>query len=468
MIRAAAYCRVSTDKDAQLDSLKNQEEFFREYMGRNGLELTEIYADEGISGKQMKNRKAFLRMLDDGRHGCFELVVVKDISRFARNTVDFLNAVRELRGRDIEVRFLSNNQTVLGNSEFILTIFSAMAQEESANLSKRVKFGKKLNAEKGRVPNNIYGYEQADTFTLAVNSREAPVVRRIFTLYLEGAGVRKIAQLLNGDGVPTKRGAKWQPRTIRRMLENPLYMGVLVNHKQETKDFLTGERKTFPEEERFRHQRPEYAIVSPDTYCAVQKLLARRGTSSEKSVRKYLFSGLLRCGGCGYSFGRRCYHGKKGDRVVWRCSGRKLADFCASTVTIPEEELLEALGNALKAAIPDREAFAAQVRQAAERLSPAGRVEQRDQELERLEVRLSRQKSMFESGVTTLEELKREAEKIAERRSALLQEQPQAVPQLDCQGFFSLKSWSNADLRELVEKIQVSPDGTADIFFNPL
>ena len=164
----AAYCRVSTDKEDQLNSLEAQKAFFAEYTTRTGDTLIRLYADEGISGTKIKNRKEFLRMMSDAEHGLFDMVVVKDISRFARNTVDLLQNVRKLKSLGIETQFLTANMTSMGNSEFVLTIFGALAQEESANTSKRVKFGKKMNAEKGRVPNIVYGYNKTigDYFNL--------------------------------------------------------------------------------------------------------------------------------------------------------------------------------------------------------------------------------------------------------------------------------------------------------------
>ena len=156
----AAYCRVSTDKSDQLNSLEAQKKFFTEYTEKNGHNLVRLYADEGISGTKIKNRKEFLRLMRDAKHGLFDMVVVKDISRFARNTVDLLQSIRTLKALGIETTFLTANMTVLGQSEFVLTIFGALAQEESANTSKRVKFGKKMNAEKGRVPNIVYGYDK--------------------------------------------------------------------------------------------------------------------------------------------------------------------------------------------------------------------------------------------------------------------------------------------------------------------
>ena len=183
----AAYCRVSTDKEDQLNSLEAQKKFFAEYTKRTGDTLVRLYADEGISGTKIKNRKEFLQMMADAEHGLFDMVVVKDISRFARNTVDLLQNIRKLKSLGIETQFLTANMTSMGNSEFVLTIFGALAQEESANTSKRVKFGKKINAEKGRVPNIVYGYDKiiGDYFNLAVNEEEAAVIRQIYKWYNE-------------------------------------------------------------------------------------------------------------------------------------------------------------------------------------------------------------------------------------------------------------------------------------------
>ena len=201
-MRLVAYCRVSTDKDEQLESLANQQEFFEKFATRNHHDLIKIYSDEGISGKQMKNRKEFLQLLEDAKLGLFDMVAVKDISRFARNTVDFLIAIRELKALNIEVQFVSINQTILGNSEFVLTMFSAIAQEESANLSSRVKFGKRVNAKHGKVPNFIYGYDWIDRFTLKINEIQAKIVREIFHMYVEeGLGSRRIAKILTNRKV---------------------------------------------------------------------------------------------------------------------------------------------------------------------------------------------------------------------------------------------------------------------------
>ncbi len=143
-----------------MDLLEKQIEFFNEFTKKNGCELYKLYADEGISGKQIKHRKQFKAMMQDAKAKKFDRVVVKDVSRFARNTVDLLQSMRELKSYRIEVDFLNNGEIMEGGSEFILTILGAMAQQESANMSKRVEFGKDITVQKGRVSNIVFGYDK--------------------------------------------------------------------------------------------------------------------------------------------------------------------------------------------------------------------------------------------------------------------------------------------------------------------
>ncbi len=347
----AAYCRVSTDKEDQLNSLEAQKEFFTEYTKRTGDNLIKLYADEGISGTKIKNRKEFLRMLADAEHGLFDMVVVKDISRFARNTVDLLQSVRKLKALGIETQFLTANMTSMGNSEFVLTIFGALAQEESANTSKRVKFGKKMNAEKGRVPNIVYGYDKTigDYFNLSVNEEEAKVVRQIYKWYTEeGYGAAKIANMLNELGCKTKRGCNWSQNAVCRILTNEIYTGKIINGKEEVADFLTGQRKEKDESEWMVVVRPELRMIEDEVFDRAQEILKGRHTSfhmtHERQSNKHLFSTLIKCKDCGWSF-RRTVRQYKNTYVRWVCSGHngRGADSCPNAVTVDEEELIQAL-----------------------------------------------------------------------------------------------------------------------------
>lgn len=347
----AAYCRVSTDKTDQLNSLEAQKKFFAEYTQRTGDNLVRLYADEGISGTKIKNRREFLRMLADAEHGLFDMVVVKDISRFARNTVDLLQSIRKLKALGIETQFLTANMTSMGNSEFVLTIFGALAQEESANTSKRVKFGKKMNAEKGRVPNIVYGYDKiiGDYFNLTVNREEAALIRQMYQWYIqEGYGVSKIAAMLNDRGYKTKRSCQWSQNAVCRILTNPLYTGKIINGKQEVTDFLTGRRADKDESQWMVVDRPDLQIIDPDTFRQAQEIMAARGKAfkvdKERQSNKFLFSTLIKCKECGWSF-RRIVRTYKNTYIRWVCSGHngKGADSCPNAVTIDEAELMDAL-----------------------------------------------------------------------------------------------------------------------------
>ncbi len=347
----AAYCRVSTEKSDQLNSLEAQKRFFNEYAEQNGHNLIHIYADEGISGTKIKKRKEFLQLIKDAESGLFHMVVVKDISRFARNTVDLLQSIRHLKALGIETLFLTANMTSMGNSEFVLTIFAALAQEESANTSKRIKFGKKLNAENGRVPNIVYGYDKSagDCFNLTINREEAKIIRQIYGWYVyEGYGGAKIANMLNERGLKTKRGYKWSQNAICRILSNQLYMGKIINGKQEVADFLSGARINKDKSEWLITDRPDLLIIEPELFTKAQQIIEERvqafKADKERQSNKHLFSTLIKCKECGWSF-RRLERTYKNTYIRWVCSGRngKGADSCHNNMIVDEAELITVL-----------------------------------------------------------------------------------------------------------------------------
>ena len=426
----AAYCRVSTDKEDQLNSLEAQKEFFSEYTKRTGDNLVRLYADEGISGTKIKNRKEFLRMMSDAEHGLFDMVVVKDISRFARNTVDLLQNVRKLKALGIETQFLTANMTSMGNSEFVLTLFGALAQEESANLSKRVKFGKDITSRKGRVPPRIYGYDRLDNFTLRIVPAEAEVVREIFRLYLQGLGCRKIAQALEERGASTKLGASWNSRGVRRVLENPIYCGHYVNHKYTVSDFLSGQIQRLPPDMHYHHDRPEWAIVSPDTFQEAARLMEqrRRKSGSAPPTRysgRYPLSTLIRCQSCGRAFTRRRVAYPSGRQYVyWHCPihSEYAGSRCGNGTILPEEGLLDQLRAWLAAQISSPAALAEAVRLRLDARSsrpaedPAAALRRR---LDQLEGQRARYLELYAGDLLSMEELRRRLRLLAERSARL-------------------------------------------------
>jgi len=347
----AAYCRVSTEKEDQLNSLEAQKAFFSEYVKRTGDTLVRLYADEGISGTKTKNRKEFLQMIADAEKGLFDIVVVKDISRFARNTVDLLQSTRKLKSLGIETHFITANMTNMGNSEFVITLFAALAQEESANTSKRIKFGKKLNAEKGRVPNIVYGYDKTigDYYNLTINKQESEIVHQIYHWYTqEGYGAAKIANTLNEQGIKTKRGCNWSQNAISRILSNELYTGKIINGKQEVTDFLTGQRGNKDETDWIIIDKPELRLIDDSTFQRAQEILQSRNDAfrinRERQSNKHLFSTLIKCKECGWSF-RRSVRTYKNTYTRWICSGHNGhgVNNCSNAITIDEEELINVL-----------------------------------------------------------------------------------------------------------------------------
>lgn len=493
-MRIAAYCRVSTDKKDQLNSLEAQKAFFTEYTKRTGDELIYLYADEGISGTKIKNRKEFLHMMADAEQGLFDMVVVKDISRFARNTVDLLQNIRRLKVLGIETQFLTANMASMGNSEFVLTIFGALAQEESANTSKRVKFGKKMNAEKGRVPNIVYGYDKTigDYFNLAVNEEEAKIVQRIYRWYTEeGYGAAKIANMLNEKGMKTKRNCRWSQNAVCRILTNEIYFGKIINGKQEVADFLTGQRKDKRKEEWIVVDRPDLKIIEPETFQKAQEILRARNRafhiSHERQSNKYLFSTLVRCKECGWSF-RRTVRTYQNTYVRWVCSGHngRGADSCPNAVSIEEEELMgvlqeyftEVLGQKKKVVDYVVGAFQRIYRMKGENVAS-----EKEMNMQLSKLQKSRQKymDMYTDDLISREELhekiggmRKEIEGIEEelKRISCYPEKGEELENILCSVFkqiedvTDIREMSNAQLKRILQKIEVDKEGNVEIFLN--
>ena len=488
----AAYCRVSTDKEDQLNSLETQKEFFLEYTKRTSDNLIKLYADEGISGTKIKNRKEFQRMLADAEKGLFDMVVVKDISRFARNTVDLLQSVRRLKSLGIETQFLTANMTSMGNSEFVLTIFGALAQEESANTSKRIKFGKKMNAEKGRVPNIVFGYDKTigDYFNLSINENEAMAIRQIFQWYTEeGYGGSKIANMLNERGIKTKRGNNWSQNSVCRILTNEIYTGKIINGKEEIADFLTGQRKEKDESEWLVTIRPELRIIEDEVFDKAQDILKGRHDSfkitHERQSNKYLFSTLIKCKECGWSF-RRTVRQYKNTYVRWVCSGHngKGADSCPNAVTVDEEELIQALQEYFQEILSKKKKVINYVIKEFQRVYKAKdeNIEYEKQlntELNRLRKSREKYMDMYTDDLISREELnekiggmRKEIERLENELKMVSYhltkgEQLEAIlnstfKQLE--DITDVHEMINAQLKRLIQKIEVDKEGNVDIY----
>ena len=327
-MKVAAYCRVSTDKEDQVNSFESQQQYFREYISRQpGWELYRIYADEGVTGTSTKKRGAFNRMIQDARLHRFDLIVTKEISRFARNTLDSLAYTRELKRMGIGVFFLNDNMNTLAeDSEMLLAIKSTMAQEESRSTSARVKWGQTRRMEQGVVfGRSLLGYD-VQHGKMTVNPEGAEIVRLIFHKYVhERKGASVIARELREAGYKTLTGsACWRNTVILKILRNEKYCGDLKQKKTITLDYLTHQKKYNRGEEEFiflkDHHEP---IVSRELWEEAQREIARRdldGRSGAGHGSRYPLSGKIKCGQCGRSFVSKSRSRKDGSRYkVWRC-----------------------------------------------------------------------------------------------------------------------------------------------------
>ncbi len=325
--RVAAYCRVSTDNDDQANSFESQQRYFRQYIERNpDWELYAIFADEGISGTNTKKRKEFNRMIECAKNGDFDLIITKEISRFARNTLDSIFYTRDLKKHGVGVIFMNDNiNTLDGDAELRLAIMSSIAQEESRKTSERVKWGQKRQMEQGVVfGRSMLGYDVKDG-KMTINEDGAKIVRLIFRKFVdEGKGTHVIARELREEGISPMRVKEWSNTVILRVIRNEKYCGDLVQKKTYTPDFLSHEKKYNRGQEEFvilkDHHEP---IISRELFDKANRILDAKSLSQEgkaKHSNRYPFSGKIKCGRCGASYVARYKTRKDGSQYkAWRC-----------------------------------------------------------------------------------------------------------------------------------------------------
>ncbi|RAQ29852.1 recombinase family protein [Hydrogeniiclostridium mannosilyticum] len=359
-LRVAAYCRVSTDSEDQINSYKSQVQYYTDLIKNNSeWSLAGIYADEAITGTQVTKREDFQHLINDCMNGDIDLIVTKSISRFARNTLDTLKYVRMLKEKGIAVFFEEENiNTLTMDGELLLVILSSVAQQEVENISANVKKGLKMKMQRGELVGfqGCLGYDyHPEDKTITINEKEAEIVRYIFKRYIEGAGGSVIAQELQNLGYKTKRGSTtWAETTVIGIIKNEKYKGDILMGKTFTLDPISKRRlDNFGEEDQFYIRDHHEAIISEEVFDAAQEILKRRakprrlGTDGkrEKFSRKYAFSCLLECGFCGGTLTRRSWHsGSQYNKIIWQCvtATKKGKKFCPDSKGIAEETIEQA------------------------------------------------------------------------------------------------------------------------------
>lgn len=325
-LQAAAYARVSTEHDDQMNSLASQKLYFTNFIcSQPGMKLSEVYYDEGISGTQTNKRAGFNQMIEDAMQGKIDLILTKEVSRFARNTVDTLYYTRKLKEAGVGVIFtIDNIDTRDTDGELRLTIMASLAQEESRKTSERVKWGQKRRMELGVVfGRDLLGYTVKNG-VLSINEEEVPVVKAIFHKYTnESKGTHVIARELLEEGFHPKRIKQWSNTVILRALRNEKYVGDLCQKKTYTPDYLTHKKKyNCGQEEKVYIKDHHEGIIDRDLWDRTQEELRRRSPSEEQKSRhsnRYWCSGKICCGECGCRFISRTRKRQAGTYRAWWC-----------------------------------------------------------------------------------------------------------------------------------------------------
>lgn len=336
--RAVFYGRVSTEHEAQLSALENQIQWYDDQLRYHpNWTLVNRYIDEGITGTQARKRPAFLQMIEDAKSGKFDLIVTREVCRFARNTVDTLVTTRELKNIGVEVYFVEDNiWTMDGDGELRLTIMATLAQEESRKVSERVKAGQHVSREKGILygNGNILGYDRiGDTYI--INPDQAKTVRIIFEAYLhEGIGVMKIAQRLTELGRLNASGLnKWSPGVVSRILNNQTYAGIMAYGKSFSNNYLDQKRINNFDKSTYQYMKGNFpAIITEEEWSNVQAIKSKRMQASFKPNAKQanhgrkenhdLWGSRMKCT-CGCSFRKNRWHKNTNapDSFGYQCYG---------------------------------------------------------------------------------------------------------------------------------------------------
>ena len=336
--RVAAYCRVSTDQEEQLNSYENQIRYYKSIEENHPeYELVGVYADEGISGTNTKKRVEFNRMIADCRARKIDRILTKSISRFARNTLDCLNYIRELQQLGVEIIFENENiNTLDGQGEVLLTILSGLAQSTSQNISSNSKWGIHRRYEQGQYgmsTKRFLGYDQDEEGHLIVNPAQAKLVKKIYKEYMQGKTVDYIARMFAKNKVKNWNGKTvWHASTLQSMLENEKYMGDAILQKGYTADYLTKRRaKNNGEIKQYYIEDDHEAIIESEFWNAVQLEMKRRTEFiQEHSMQRYghdpeknPMACRIICGKCGRMFTRKIWKNRCGlSRPIWQCSER--------------------------------------------------------------------------------------------------------------------------------------------------
>lgn len=389
--KVAAYARVSTDSEEQLTSYEAQVDYYTKYIkNRSDWVFAGIYTDEGISATNTKKRDGFKQMVADALDGKIDLIVTKSVSRFARNTVDSLVTVRQLKEKGVEVYFEKENIFTLDSKgELLITIMSSLAQEESRSISENVTWGQRKRMADGKVSipySHFLGYEKGENGLPKIVEKEAETVRLIYRMFLEGKTPSAIARYLGQQGISSPAGRKtWQVGTVISILTNEKYKGDALLQKSFTVDFLTKTTKVNEGEvPQYYVQNSHPAIIEPDEFDAVQIEMERRKKLGRPVSCHSPFAAKIICGECGGYYGSKVWGSNtKYRRTVWRCNEKYNGGKPCQTPHVTEDDIKQRFLTAFNSLMGNRDELLANCRLAQEVLCDCSEIEMELTELHR-------------------------------------------------------------------------------------
>ncbi len=345
--RVAAYARVSTNQEEQLTSYEAQVDYYTQYIqSKAEWEYVKVYTDEGITATNTKKRDGFNEMVQDALDGKIDLIITKSVSRFARNTVDSLTTVRQLKDRAVEVYFEKENiYTLDSKGELLITIMSSLAQEESRSISENVTWGMRKRFADGKVAlpyKRFLGYRKGEDKLPEIVPEEAKIVEDIYRMFLEGKSPSFIARHLMASGIPTPGGKeKWRPNTVESILTNEKYKGDALLQKKFTVDFLTKTTKINEGEvPQYYVEGSHPSIIAPELFDAVQVEMKRRKAPGRRNYTPHCFSGYIYCDECGALYGSKVWNaGTPYKATVWQCNAKHRGDTACRTPALRSEEI---------------------------------------------------------------------------------------------------------------------------------
>jgi len=365
-LRMAGYARVSSDSDEQQNSYEAQVDYYTTLIQANPeWDFVKVYCDEGISGTNTRHRDGFNEMVRDALDGKIDGIITKSVSRFARNTLDSIEAVRKLKEKGIDIFFEKENiHSMDGKGELLLTIMASLAQEEARNISENVTWGKRRAFEQGKVQmayKLFLGYEKGADGQPQIVEAEAVTIRLIYAMFLEGKTYRQIADYLTGQGVPTPGGKTiWQASTVKSILQNEKYAGNAVLQKTFTVDFLSKTTKVNEGEvPQYFVENSHPAIIPQETFDLVQSEISRRAKLGKQLTGSDSpFTCKVICGECGGFYGPQVWNSTKSyRRVVWQCNKKYEAKLHCATPHMDEGQLQQAFVSAFNQLLGDKDRY---------------------------------------------------------------------------------------------------------------